>query len=91
MVTYSKQSYLSYLLRMWQVDAEDKPRWRASLESPRSGEQIGFSSLTELCHFLQQQAVIVSASKPDDKSPSRDSGSSQASREGGVDGVIDAK
>lgn len=47
--------YISYLLRMWRVGGEGKATWRASLESPRSGERIGFASLDKLFAFLRQQ------------------------------------
>jgi hypothetical protein len=52
--------YLSYLLRLWQESDgslyEDAPLWRASLESPRTGEVVGFASLDDLFDFLRGQA-----------------------------------
>jgi hypothetical protein len=46
--------YLSYLLRLWR-ESEEKAVWRASLESPRTGECTGFASLDALFDFLRQQ------------------------------------
>jgi hypothetical protein len=53
--------YLSYLLRLWQVDTErGSPQgggtvWRASLESSLTGRRPGFASLDELFEFLHHQ------------------------------------
>jgi hypothetical protein len=48
--------YLSYLLRLWQTSNGEKQVWRASLESPGTGERQGFASLEALFDFLQTQA-----------------------------------
>ncbi|MBN1219857.1 MAG: hypothetical protein JXM69_13090 [Anaerolineae bacterium] len=50
-----QQRYLSYLLRLWQTD--NKPTWRASLES-LTGERQGFASLEELFDYLKTQTNI---------------------------------
>ena len=47
--------YLSYLIRMWQVKAKRGWQWRASLESPGSGERRSFSSLEHMIAFLRAQ------------------------------------
>jgi hypothetical protein len=47
--------YLSYLLRLWQSGHKDKAVWRASLESPMTGERLGFTNLQDLCTFLEAQ------------------------------------
>jgi hypothetical protein len=47
--------YLSYLLRLWRGSDEEEAVWRASLESPVTGERRGFSSLTELFAFLEKE------------------------------------
>ncbi len=47
--------YLSYLLRLWQTSDGEKQIWRASLESPGTGERRGFASLKELVAFLESQ------------------------------------
>jgi hypothetical protein len=45
--------YLSFLLRLW---GAGQGTWRASLESPMTGERHGFASLKDLFAFLQAQA-----------------------------------
>ena len=49
------QRYRAYMLRLWQVDDEEGPTWRASLESPHTGERRGFASLEALVAFLTNQ------------------------------------
>ena len=44
---------MAYLLRLWQVRCKEGTTWRASLESARSGERLGFASLNELFDFLR--------------------------------------
>ncbi len=44
--------YISFLLRMWQVQESDKQVWRASLENPHTGELHFFASLPRLYQFL---------------------------------------
>jgi hypothetical protein len=57
--TSEQKEYVSYMLRMWcdGGDARAGPSteapWRASLQSPRSGEMVGFASLDDLFDFLQ--------------------------------------
>ena len=48
--------YLSYLLRLWGAGKGADSIWRASLESPMTGERHGFASLKDLFTFLQAQA-----------------------------------
>jgi hypothetical protein len=50
-----QQRYLSYLLRLWQTSNGERQIWRASLESPGTGERQGFASLEDLFGFLQAQ------------------------------------
>ncbi len=47
--------YLSYLIRMWQVRTVTGWQWRASLESPGSGERRAFPSLDHLIAYLRAQ------------------------------------
>ncbi len=47
--------YLAFMLRLWQVGGEGEPAWRASLESPHTGERRGFASLEALFAFLEEQ------------------------------------
>ena len=46
-------TYQAFMLRLWQEPAEAGPVWRASLESPHSGELLGFANLEALCEFLK--------------------------------------
>ena len=50
-----KPRYLSYLLRLWETSDGEKQIWRASLESPGSGQRRGFASLQSLIDFLEAQ------------------------------------
>lgn len=59
-----QKGYISYMLRMWRdsgdegaAPAKETP-WRASLQSPRTGEVIGFASLDDLFRFLRGQAGL---------------------------------
>lgn len=52
-----QQRYLSYLVRLWQTGDSGRQIWRASLESPGSGERQGFASLKELFEFLERQTL----------------------------------
>jgi hypothetical protein len=49
-----KRRYISYLLRLWQVKSEGALVWRASLESPHTGQRQGFASLAAMVAFLEQ-------------------------------------
>jgi hypothetical protein len=49
------QRYQSYLLRLWETCDGEMRVWRASLESPGSGERRGFASLEDLIEFLRAQ------------------------------------
>jgi len=50
-----KPRYLSYLLRLWETSDGEERIWRASLESPGSGQRRGFASLKDLACFLEAQ------------------------------------
>jgi len=47
--------YLSYLLRLWRAGQRENSAWRASLESPHTGERWRFASLAGLFDFLRRQ------------------------------------
>lgn len=61
-----QSGYISYLLRVWRAQGEGKTVWRASLESPHTGEQKGFASLNKLFAFLRQQTGVVSDLEDDE-------------------------
>jgi hypothetical protein len=50
-----QRRYISYLLRLWETEDNQEFVWRVSLESPHSGERMGFSSLADLCAFLERE------------------------------------
>jgi hypothetical protein len=54
-----QRRYLSYLLRLWQTGDSGQQVWRASLESPGTGERRGFVSLREMFDFLLAQTEEV--------------------------------
>ncbi|MFW6082786.1 MAG: hypothetical protein ACOC8C_01890 [Chloroflexota bacterium] len=52
--------YLAYLLRLWQVQDETETGWRASVESPHTGERRGFADLEALFVFLTEKMRLES-------------------------------
>ena len=47
--------YQSYLLRLWTVETAGRVVWRASLQSTRTGEWLGFADLAAVAHYLAEQ------------------------------------
>lgn len=64
-----QSDYLSYLLRLWRVNGEEKAVWRASLESPHTGERNGFASLDALVDFLRGQTGVALNTGDEENSP----------------------
>jgi hypothetical protein len=58
-----KQRRLSYLLRLWPAEHEGQTVWRASLENPHTGEQLGFATLERLFAFLEDQTTMAGDEK----------------------------
>jgi hypothetical protein len=56
-VTTEQQRYFAYMLRPWQVSSDRDPIWRASVESPHTGERHGFANLERLFAFLGEKTV----------------------------------
>ncbi len=54
-MTTERPRYLAYMLRLWQAGSDEELTWRASLESPHTGERRGFASLEALFEFLEEQ------------------------------------
>lgn len=48
----TRQPYVAYMLRLWQVEQDGGLAWRASLESPHTTERRVFTSLDALFQFL---------------------------------------
>ena len=47
--------YQAYLLRLWRAQCQGRWQWRASLESPHTGERQVFASLEQLFAFLGER------------------------------------
>ena len=50
-----QRRYLSYLLRIWRENGEDRPLWRASLERTQDCERLVFASLVDLFSYLEKE------------------------------------
>jgi hypothetical protein len=59
-----RDAYQAYLLRLWRVPYQGKWQWRASLESPRSGEHQVFGSLEQLFAYLSERCDCQVPDKP---------------------------
>ena len=56
-----QRGYLAYMLRLWETSDGETQVWRASLESPGSGERRGFGDLQSLIAFLEAQTEAQDA------------------------------
>ena len=59
--------YLSYLLRLWQVENKGQLVWRASVEDSRTGERRGFASINALRSSLRKQTEVATDLLEDEK------------------------
>jgi hypothetical protein len=50
-------SYQVYLLRLWRARCQGQWEWRASIESPGTGECQSFASLEQLPAYLEEQCA----------------------------------
>ena len=63
--------YLSYLVRLWQVDVSaaagraEQVVWRGSVQSSLTGELEGFATLDELLEFLREQTGTGQNASPE--------------------------
>ncbi len=57
-------AYQTYLLHLWRARCKGEWQWRASLESPRTGERQSFAGLEQLFVFVgdlcQRRAPVTS-------------------------------
>ena len=65
-MTNKEKKYLAYMLRLWQAGDDEEPSWRASLESPHTGERHGFANLARLVAFLEEQTETAPHTDPED-------------------------
>ena len=54
-MTDQQPRYLAYMLRLWKTRTGGEQVWRASLESPHTGDRHGFANLQVLFTFLKEQ------------------------------------
>jgi hypothetical protein len=54
-----RKGYQSYLLRLWESNEKGEHVWRASVESPLTGERRGFATLQALFAFLRAQTEDI--------------------------------
>jgi hypothetical protein len=66
-----QRDHSSYLLRLWRVGDSERPIWRASLNSVHSGEQVSFTSLEDLFHFLRKETGMLPGADGDEQDPSQ--------------------
>lgn len=50
-----RQDYLAYMVRLWRAEGDEEPVWRASVESPHTGERHVFANVSALIAFLESQ------------------------------------
>ncbi len=50
--------YISYLLRIWELEHHDPQQFIASLEKPGNRELINFNDIEDLFDFLRHQIQI---------------------------------
>jgi hypothetical protein len=55
MINEENDAYLAYMLRLWRAGENEKSVWRASVESPYTGERQAFADLETLFAFLQER------------------------------------
>jgi hypothetical protein len=52
---YESDRYQVYLLRLWRARCQGQWEWRASIESPGTGERQSFADLEQLSAYLEEQ------------------------------------
>jgi hypothetical protein len=57
--------YQAYLLRLWRTRYQGQWQWRASLESPHTGERQTFTSLEQCFAFLRERCSSQPAEIPE--------------------------
>jgi hypothetical protein len=61
----SERRYMAYLLRLWQAQEDEGPRWRASLECAGTAERHTFATLEALFAFLDEKTAGPFEQNPD--------------------------
>ena len=58
-------AYQTYLLHLWRAKCQGQWQWRASIESPRTGERQLFAGLEQLFAFLSEQCERQTPDRPE--------------------------
>ena len=58
-------AYQVYMLRLWRARCKGKWQWRASIESPHTGERQWFASLERLFAFLSERCEAQAPDAPE--------------------------
>lgn len=77
----------SFLLRIWEErrDLPDAPRvWRGSIANVQTGDLTYFSTLPEVCRYLEREMGMAAPAEPDLRSVARLA--AEAAPAAGVDG-----
>ena len=72
--------YQSYLLRLWRSHCKGEWQWRASLESPHTGERQVFAGLGQLLAFFEERCDSQICPKGQYPSARRASGGGKEAR-----------
>lgn len=54
-ISGESDAYQTYLLRLWRARCEGQWQWRASIESPHTGERQYFASLEAFYTYLSER------------------------------------
>ena len=68
-------AYQTYVLRLWRARCQGKWQWRASIESPHTGERQLFASLEQLFTFVSERCESQSPDASYEKTELPDQGS----------------
>jgi hypothetical protein len=75
-----QRDYISYLLRMWRDSGDEgsppskEALWRATLQSPHTGERTGFGDLETLFAYLRAQTDGGSTAEKEQRKEQNDDG-----------------
>jgi hypothetical protein len=67
-----REGYQAYLVRVWRVRSSGKWVWRATLESPHTGEREVFADLPGLFAYLERQTSGLDVIEPAEEQPGDD-------------------
>jgi hypothetical protein len=56
-MSHERHNYQAYLLRLWRSETRHGSVWRASLDSPHTGERYAFATLAALFAFLEKSTL----------------------------------